>query len=244
MGDQRIALVTGANKGIGLEVARGLAREGLIVLMGARQPPLGEAAAATLRTEGHDARFIELDVTRSDHVDAAAKRIDSEFGRLDVLVNNAAGGLDSVLPSQATEDHFCQTIETNVLGPFRVIKAMLPLLRKSNSARIVNVSSDYGSLGLNSDPAMPHSQVIALPYPVSKAALNQLTVQFAKEFRGSSIKINSANPGFTDTDMIGSLGMTAGRTPAEGASAVIKLALIGDDGPNGGFFDDRGPVPW
>ena len=188
MGDRRVALVTGANKGIGLEVARGLASQGAIVFVGARQRPLGEAAAATLQAEGHDARFIELDVTRSDQVAAAVDRIQAECGRLDILVNNAAGGLDSVTPSQVSEKDFRQTFETNVIGPFRMIQAMLPLLQKSPSSRIVNVSSDYGSLALNTDPAMPHAQAIALPYPVSKAALNQVTVQFAKEFRGRTSK--------------------------------------------------------
>jgi len=244
VGEQQIALVTGANKGIGLEVARGLATHGMTVFMGARQPSLGEAAVAILQAEGHDVRFVELDVTRLDLVTAARQRIDSDCGRLDVLVNNAAGGLDSIPPSQVSEDDFRHTLETNVIGPFRVLQVMLPLLRRSSLARIVNVSSDYGSLSLNADPTMPHANAIALAYPASKAALNQMTVQFAKEFRGSNIKINSANPGFTDTDMINRLGMSAGRTPAQGAKAIIALALIGPDGPSGGFFDDRGTVPW
>lgn len=244
MGDQRVALVTGANKGIGLEVARGLALQGSVVFVGARQPALGEAAAATLRSEGYDVRFVEIDVTRTDLVKAAAGHIEAECGVLDILVNNAAGGLDNTMPSEVSEDDFRQTLDTNVLGPFRVIQAMLPLLRKSKSPRIVNVSSDYGSLTLNSDPTQPHSHALALPYPVSKSALNLMTVQFAKEFRGSNIKINCANPGFTDTDMINSLGMSAGRTAAQGAEAIIAMALIDDDGPSGGFFDARGTVPW
>jgi NAD(P)-dependent dehydrogenase (short-subunit alcohol dehydrogenase family) len=241
---QRIALVTGANKGIGLEVARGLAHRGVTVLLGARQVPLGEAATATLRSEGHDAHFVELDVTRPDTIAAAAQWIESEFGRLDILVNNAATGLDVIMPSEVDEANFRHILETNLIGPFVLIKATLPLLRRSSAPRIVNVSSDFGSLTLNADPKMPHSQAICLAYPASKAALNQLTVQFAKEFRGTAIKINSVNPGFTNTDMINSVGMQSPRTAAQGAKAIIEMALAGDDGPTGGFFDEDGPLPW
>jgi NAD(P)-dependent dehydrogenase (short-subunit alcohol dehydrogenase family) len=244
MAAPRIALVTGANKGIGIEVARGLAQRGVTVLVGARQVSLGDAAAATLRGEGHDARFLELDVTRPDLVAAAVALIEKDFGLLDILVNNAATGLDHTPPSAVSEAQFRDTFETNLIGPFRLIQAMLPLLQRSSAARIVNVSSDFGSLTLNADPTMPHAQAIALAYPASKAALNHLTVQFAKEFRGTNIKINSANPGFTNTDMINSVGLRSGRTPAQGAKAIIEMALIGDDGPSGGFFDEDGPVPW
>lgn len=243
-GDKRVALVTGANKGIGLEVARGLGAKGLIVLVGARQPALGEAAAAALRSEGLDARFIEIDVSRRDSVEAAVKQIESEIGRLDVLVNNAAMGLDFTPPADVDEESFIDILNTNVIGAFRTIKALLPLLRASSAPRIVNVSSDFGSLTLNANPKTQHSKSISLAYPASKSALNQVTVQFAKSFRGTNIKINSVNPGFTDTDMIAHMGVKAGRTAAQGAQPIIDMALIDDDGPTGGFFDERGTLPW
>lgn len=239
-----IALVTGANKGIGLEVARGLVEAGAVVYVGARNPELGESAAADLRAEGHDARFVQLEVTSPQDIEAAAARIDRECGRLDILVNNAAGGLQSPSPSQTDLAALRRTFETNTFAPFAIIQAMLPLLRRSAAGRIVNVSSDFGSLTLNSDPTMPHSQAASLAYPSSKAALNQMTIQLAKEFRGTPIKINSANPGFTDTDMTAGAGFKAGRGPEVGAKPIIAMALIGEDGPSGGFFDENGVLPW
>ena len=242
--DPSIAVVTGANKGIGFEVARGLGRRGAVVYVGARQRELGQAAAAALRDEGIDARFAQLDVTRTDDIESVRAHIENEHGRLDVLVNNAGTGLDFTKPSEVAEHAFRDTFETNLLGPVRMIQTLLPLLHRSPSGRIVNVSSDFGSLTLNSDPALPHGQAISLAYPASKAALNQVTVQFAKELRGSSVKINAVDPGFTDTDMINDVGMRSKRTAADGARAVIEMATIGDDGPSGVFVNEHGPVPW
>jgi NAD(P)-dependent dehydrogenase (short-subunit alcohol dehydrogenase family) len=241
---QRIAVVTGANKGIGFEVARGLAEAGLVVYLGARQPDLGEVAATQLRALGHDVHIARPDVTDGATVTALAERIAAEQGYLDILVNNAAIGLDFTLPSEVTADEMRAVFETNVIGPVRMIQAMLPLLRQSAAGSIVNVSSDFGSLTLNSDPTLPHGQTTALAYTVSKAALNQATVQFAKELRGTDIKINAVDPGFTDTDMIRSVGMRTRRTPAQAAEAIIAMALVGPDSPHGTYSNAAGPLPW
>lgn len=239
-----VAVVTGGNKGIGLEVARALGARGVIVYLGARQRALGEAAASGLRDAGIDARFAQLDVTVADEVDRLRDVIDADHGRLDVLVNNAAIGLDFTPPSEVSDDDIRATFETNVLGPVRTIRTFLPLLRASAAGRIVNVSSEFGSLTLNADPALPHGQAAALAYTASKAALNQVTLQFAKELRGSTVTVNAVDPGFTDTDMIKGVGMRSRRTAAQAAMKVVEMALVGTDGPNGVFVNDAGPVPW
>lgn len=246
MGNQqgRVALVTGANKGIGYEVARGIAREGATVLIGARRPDAGEAAAKALRDEGLDARMVELDVTKPDTIAAAAALVEREFGKLDILVNNAATGPDMVPPSQADMAHVRATFESNVFGVINLTQAMIPLLKRSTSARIVNVSSDFGSLTLNSDPNAPQSKALSLSYPASKAALNGVSVAFAKEFRGTPIKVNVANPGFTDTDMTANIPHKSGRDAAQGAVAIIRMALIDDEGPHGTFTEEAGVIPW
>ncbi|MDO8361567.1 MAG: SDR family oxidoreductase [Actinomycetota bacterium] len=240
---ERIALVTGANKGIGLEVARGLGAAGATVYLGARQPALGEAAAAQLRGEGHDVRFLELDVTSALHVSAAAALLHREHGRLDILVNNAAIGLDFTPPSQVSMASLRAIFETNTFAPMALIHELLPLLRASAAGRIINVSSDFASLTLNTTPKTPHRKAISLAYPASKAALNMLTVQYAKELRDSTIRINAVDPGFTDTDMTAGMG-NATRPPAQGAVAIVRLALAGDDSPHGTYVNEDGPLPW
>lgn len=240
---ERIALVTGGNKGIGLEVVRGLGAAGATVYLGARQPALGEAAAAHLRAEGHHVRFLELDVTNAQHVAAAAALIEREHGRLDILVNNAAIGLDFTPPSQVTIESLRAIFETNTFAPVALINALLPLLRRSPAGRIVNVSSDFGSLTLNTTPKTPHRKAISLAYPSSKAALNMLTVQYAKELRETTVRINAVDPGFTDTDMTSGMG-NATRSPAQGAVAILRLALAGDDCPHGTYGNEDGPHPW
>jgi NAD(P)-dependent dehydrogenase (short-subunit alcohol dehydrogenase family) len=237
-----IALVTGANKGIGLEVARRLAEAGLTVLMGARDARLGNAAATTLRASDLDTRYIEVDVLRRETNEAAAATIASDYGRLDVLVNNA--GINDPAdgpPSRATFDAVRRVMETNFLGAVAVTQAMLPLLRKAASARIVNVSSGLGSLTRNADPAWEFAQVKLLGYNASKAAMNMLTVQLAWELRGTKIKVNSSNPGFTATDLNGHRGY---QTVEQGAAETVRLALLPDDGPTGGVFATSGPEPW
>jgi NAD(P)-dependent dehydrogenase (short-subunit alcohol dehydrogenase family) len=239
---KQIALVTGANKGIGLEIARQLAKAGLSVLLGARNVGLGEAAVAKLRDEGLDVHFVELDVTRPETIDAAKATIEADFHRLDVLVNNAgivdrADGQPSVVDPAVVR----RVMGTNFFGTFEVTRAMLPLLRRSKAGRIVNVSSGLGSLTLNADPRGLFAQYQVLGYNTSKAAMNMLTVMLANELKGTPIKVNSANPGYTATDMNQHRGT---QTIEEGAAEPVRLALLPPDGPSGGLFSNAGPQPW
>src|SRR5262245_16317922 len=239
---RRIALVTGANKGIGLEIARQLAsRHSMIVLIGARDEARGREAADKLRAGEVDVRSIILDVTDQRIIDAAAQRIDHEFGRLDVLVNNAGIFIDPFPPSQVPMDVLRQTFETNVFGVVAVTQAMLPLLRHSLAGRIVNMSSGLGSLSQNNDPSWAFGDKKFLAYNSSKTALNAITIQFAAELKGSGIKVNAADPGYTATDMNRHQGF---RTVEQGATAAVRLATLPADGPTGGYFDENGPLPW
>ncbi|MBC7735485.1 MAG: SDR family oxidoreductase [Bacteriovorax sp.] len=238
----RIALVTGANKGIGLEIARQLARSGARVLMGARDAALGEAAVAVLDAEGLDVHFIHLDLGRQETLAAAAESISNDYGRLDVLVNNA--GITDPSdgpPSKAGMVAVRRIFDTNFFGTLAVTQAMVPLLLRSAAARIVNVSSGLGSIALNADPQWAYAAVKLLGYNASKAALNMLTVQLAAELRVAGIKVNAADPGYTATDLNGHRGH---QTVAEGAAAAVRLALLPDDGPTGGFFSAEQPQPW
>jgi NAD(P)-dependent dehydrogenase (short-subunit alcohol dehydrogenase family) len=240
---RRIALVTGANKGIGQEISLQLAvRHNMTVLIGARNASRGSEAAEKLSATGHDARAVLLDVTDQQTIDAAARWIEAEFGRLDVLVNNAGIFLDGqVPPSQLEIDVLRRTYETNVFGVFAVTKAMLPLLRRSADGRIVNVSSGLGSLAQNSDPNWENAFAKFLAYNSSKTAVNAMTVQFAVELKGTGIKVNAADPGYTATDLNEHRGT---RSVAQGAAIAVLLATLPPDGPTGGFFNDSGPVPW
>ncbi|SBP87570.1 SDR family oxidoreductase [Thiomonas delicata] len=240
--DKRVALVTGANKGIGNEVARELAQRGLTVLLGARDAALGEAAAAALQSLGLDARFIEIDLGGPSTLTAAAERIDAEFARLDVLVNNAGiSDARDAAPSEASIEAVRRIFDTNFFGTLAVTQAMLPLLRRSSAGRIVNVSSELGSLTMNSDPQWKYAAYKFLGYSASKAALNMLTVQLAAELQEAGIKVNAVNPGFTATDLNHHQGT---QTLAEGAAAALHYALIGNDGASGGFFSADAPLAW
>jgi NAD(P)-dependent dehydrogenase (short-subunit alcohol dehydrogenase family) len=238
----RIALVTGANKGIGFEIARQLGQSGIRVLLGARDPARGEAAAATLRANGIDARFIHIDLGQPATIQAAAAAIEATSARLDILVNNA-GITDRAdgPPSKASINAVRRVFDTNFFGTLAVTQAMLKLLRQSPSARIVNVSSGLGSLAHNSDPAHEFARVKFIGYNASKTALNMLTVQLAAELKDAGIKVNAADPGFTATDLNDHRGY---QTVAQGAAAAIRLALMPDDGPTGGFFSASGQEPW
>jgi NAD(P)-dependent dehydrogenase (short-subunit alcohol dehydrogenase family) len=238
---EKVALVTGANKGIGLEIARQLAQQGSTVLIGARDEQRGQEAAQALQQEGFDARFLHLDVTDQATIDAAVERIESEFGKLDILVNNAAVALDAVSPSQLEMDVLRRTYETNVFGVFAVTKAMTPLLRKSEAGRIVNMSSGLGSLTQTSDPNWGFAGINLLAYNSSKSAVNAITVQFANELRDTPIKVNAADPGYVATDLNQHQGY---RTVQQGATAPVRLATLPADGPTGGYFDENGVVPW
>lgn len=237
----KIALITGANKGIGLEIARQLGKQGITVLLSVRDENRGREAAQKLQDEGIDAHVVQLDVTNQDTINAAASHIESEFGKLDILVNNAGIAIDNVPPSQLDIEILRRTYDTNVFGVFAVTKAMLPLLRKSDAGRIVNMSSGLASLAQNSDPNWEYAQVKLLAYNSSKTALNAMTVQFAYELRDTPIKVNSADPGYVATDINDHRGT---RTVQQGATAPVRLATLPADGPTGGFFDENGVVPW
>jgi len=247
-----VALVTGANKGIGQEIARVLATRGFTVLVGARNLARGEAAA---RDMPGDARALQLDVTQADSIASAAARVRDELGRLDVLVNNAGiarasnDGTPSTIddiqresaPSRAPLSLVRAVFETNVFGVIAVTQAMLPLLREAPAARIVNVSSGLGSLTRISAPEFAHRRVGGVTYAPSKTALNAVTVAFAQELEGTRIKVNAVCPGYTATDLNNHSGT---RSVAEAARRPVELALLGPDGPTGSLSNDEGPVPW
>ena len=237
----KIALITGANKGIGLEIARQLGIQGITVLLGVRDENRGREAAEKLQAEHIDARVVQLDVINQNTLNAAASQIDSEFGKLDILVNNAGIAIDDAPPSQLDIEVLRRTYDTNFFGVFAVIKAMLPLLHKSEAGRIVNMSSGLGSLAQNSDPNWEYAQAKYLAYNSSKTALNALTIQFAHELKDTPIKVNAADPGYVATDLNRHSGS---RTVQQGASAPVRLATLPADGPTGGFFDENGVVPW
>jgi NAD(P)-dependent dehydrogenase (short-subunit alcohol dehydrogenase family) len=241
MSERTIALVTGANKGIGYEIAAGLGGLGWSVGVGARDEQRREAAVEKLRAAGADAFGVPLDVTDDASVTAAAQLIEDRAGRLDVLVNNAAvtGGMPQE-PTNVDLDAIRRAVETNVIGVVRVTNALLPLLRRSASPRIVNMSSTVGSLTRQSDLA-GETGPLSLAYAPSKSFLNAVTLQYAKALRDTAILINAGCPGFTATDLNGFRGV---RTPEQGAAIAIRLATLPDDGPTGGFFDDAGVVPW
>jgi NAD(P)-dependent dehydrogenase (short-subunit alcohol dehydrogenase family) len=236
-----IALISGANKGIGYEIARGLGAKQIKVLVGARDKSRGQASVDKLKAEGVDARFIPLDVTDQGTIQRAAAWIEKEFGRLDILINNAGIGDFGAKPSGADLAKVREVYDTNVFGPMAMTQAMLPLLRKSKHGRIVNVSSGLGSMALASQPDSPVSQFALLGYNTSKSALNSLTVQFANELKDTHIKVNAICPGYCATDLNGNSGP---RSAAQGAVAAIEYATIGEDGPTGGYFNDEGRLPW
>ena len=239
----KVALITGANKGIGYEIARQLGSRGATVLIGARDIKRGEEAANKLRLNEIDARSVQLDVTDQKTIDSAGKQIESEFQKLDILVNNAGiiSDSDRLPPSQVDIETLRHTYETNVFGVFAVTKAMLPLLKKSKAGRIVNLSSGLASLTLNSDPNYEFANSKLLAYNSSKTAVNAITVVLAAELKDTPIKINAADPGFTATDINQYQGY---RTVEQGAIAAVRLATLPDDGSSGGFFDENGVVPW
>ena len=233
---RKVALVTGANKGIGRAIARGLAQRGFVVLLGARDAGRGADAARALRDEG-DVRPLQLDVTDDASVRSAAEAVRRDVRRLDVLVNNAGTNAGSHKPSEETADDLRLVYETNVFGVVRVTNAFLPLLREAPAARIVNVTSKRGSIG--EDGAWVGQPSMA--YSSSKTALNALTVHYAREFAGTSIKVNGAAPGHVATAFNNFRGS---RTPEQGAAIALRLAQLDADGPTGAVFDDDGQLAW
>ncbi|MGY1941337.1 SDR family oxidoreductase [Nocardia gipuzkoensis] len=248
---QKVALVTGANKGIGRGAAEQLAAQGMVVLIGARDPRRGEEAAAALRAAGGAAHAVTLDVTDRTTVAEAAKRIEQRFGHLDVLINNAGiTGSGQVSPQDAYDqvpstvdlDMVREVFETNVFGVIAVTNAMLPLLRRSPAPRIVNVSSHAASLTLTSDLDGPFATLVpSAAYSPSKSAVTALTVNYAKELRKEGFLVNAVAPGYVDTDSNNHTGFL---TVAQGAAVLVRLATLDADGPTGGFFGEDGSVPW
>ena len=242
MSNQKIALVTGATKGIGKEIARQLGELDHTVLVGARDLARGELAAKELIADGIDAVAVQLEVTDEESVRAAAGWIDREYGRLDVLVNNAAIIPDGDGPvSEIAADSLRSVYETNVIGLVGVTSALLPLVRKATAARIVNLSSELASLAAVGDPESPMATILTLGYNSSKAAVNMVTVMLANELRGTGILVNSADPGNCATDMG---GWDAPRTPAQGAAVAVRLATLPADGPTGESHAEAGRLPW
>ncbi|WP_172330675.1 SDR family oxidoreductase [Mangrovicoccus sp. HB161399] len=237
---KKIALVSGANRGIGEAVARALAAQGVHVLMGCRDLEKGRAATAPLVAAGLEAAAVQLDVTDASSVAALAEEIRARFGRLDILVNNAGVGLDFV-PGLTPVEKMEQTLAINVTGGLRLTEAMVPLLAAAPHPRIVNVSSELASFGLRHDPDWEHADKILPTYAATKAAVNALTVSHAAALAEQGIKVNAICPGFTATE---ATGFVPDRTPDEAAVIVVQMALIGDDGPTGTFSNDAGPLPW
>src|SRR5271154_1285244 len=251
MQNKPVALVTGANQGIGLQIAKDLVAQGFTVLVGSRNLQRGEAAAKQI---GRDARALQLDVTDQASIAAAAERIRQELGRLDVLVNNAAISNTSKLPSMSVQeyaklvrpsnvslDEVRAVWDTNVFGVLAVTQAMLPLLREAPAARIVNVSSGVGSLTRNADPTSSWRSIFGPVYPASKTALNAITLAMAIELEPTKIKVNAACPGYTKTNL-NNYSVTG--TAQQGAREPVRLALLGPDGPTGTFSNEDGPLPW
>jgi len=242
--DKKIALITGANKGIGLETARQLGQLGITVLLGARDLDKGEAAAAELKAQGLNARAVKIDVDDpADHA-ALASWVDQEFGRLDILINNAGIMLDRGFggkTSETTAGQLRKTFDTNFFAVVALTEALLPLLRKSPAARIVNLSSILASLTLHATPGSPIYDAKTFAYDASKAALNSFTIHLAYELRGTNIKVNSAHPGWVKTEMGGD---GAQMEIVDGAKTSVELAMLGPDGPNGGYFHMGQTLPW
>lgn len=246
MSDKRVALVTGANRGLGLEISRQLASKGHTVIMGSRDLAKCEAAAENLREGEAEVHVVPIDVGDAANIAAAVKTIGDRFGVLDVLVNNAGVLLEAwgTLPSDITLEQMRATFEVNFFGVFEMTRACLPLLRKSRAARIVNLSTDMASLGTLDDPKSVVYEVWAPAYQASKVGVNALTALFAKELKHTNIKVNSASPGWARTAMG---GKEAPLSAAEGADTAVWLATLPDDGPSGAFFSSsrsRGAIEW
>jgi NAD(P)-dependent dehydrogenase (short-subunit alcohol dehydrogenase family) len=251
MHDERVALVTGANQGVGRQVAKELVANGVTVLVGSRDMERGEAAATDI---GSGAVALQLDVTDHASIAAAAERIRTEIGRLDLLINNAAisnttkrnSSLEDYArrtrPSNASLDEVRAVWETNVFGVLAVYQAMLPLLRESSDARIVNVSSGVGSLTANADPTYAYHAMFGPIYPASKAALNAMTLAMMVELESTDIKVNLVSPAFTSTNLNGYAGT---ESVEDGSREVVRVALLGPDGPTGTFTRwENATIPW
>jgi NAD(P)-dependent dehydrogenase (short-subunit alcohol dehydrogenase family) len=251
MSNEKVAFITGANRGIGLETARGLGKQGITVLLSSRDKAKGDAAAAQLRKEGiANAEAIQFDVANVNDHARLAKLLDDRFGRLDILVNNAGISIDGGdfsnpkgfnTTSTVPVAKLRETFDTNFFAVVALTQTLLPLIKRSPAGRIVNLSSILGSLTLNADPKSPIYSVKAFAYNASKTALNAFTVSLAAELRGTNIKVNSAHPGWVKTDMG---GPNAPLDLADGGKTSVELATLGAEGPTGGYFHMGQPLPW
>jgi NAD(P)-dependent dehydrogenase (short-subunit alcohol dehydrogenase family) len=243
MSSKKIALITGANKGIGLETARQLGQKGITVLVGARDDAKARPAAEKLRKDGIDAHGIVIDVNDAVSIKKAADQIERDHGRLDILVNNAGVMLDDAKkkPSEQSLEVWRQTFDTNLFGLIATTQAMLPLLRKSDAGRIVNLSSILGSIQLHATPGSPIYDTKTAAYNVSKSAVNAYTVQLAYELKDTPMKVNAAHPGWVKTEMGGE---GAQMEISDGAKTSVALATIGADGPNGAYVHMGETLPW
>jgi NAD(P)-dependent dehydrogenase (short-subunit alcohol dehydrogenase family) len=241
----KVALVTGANKGIGFEMSRQLAQHGLTVIVAARKLEAAEAAATILKNEGLPAEAIALDINNSKQIQSAVREIQERFGKLDVLINNAGVMLDGEWAisnaSSVSIDTIRQTFDTNFFALVEVTQALLPLILKSQGGRIVNMASIEGSLSLHADPSSYIYDSKPFAYDASKAAVNSFTVHLAHELRNTPVKVNSAHPGWVKTELGGDGAMM---DITEGAKTGVQLATLPDDGASGGFFHLGQPVPW
>jgi len=244
MANKKIALITGANKGLGFEMAKQLAATGVTVILAARDAKKGEAAAAQLRAQGFDVQPLKLDVTNYEDHAAAAAFIEKNFGHLDILINNAGIAGDELgtgKASSTTPELIHSVFETNFFAPIALTQTLLPLIKKSEAGRIVNMSSVLGSQTLHADPKSPIYDKKSLAYDSSKAALNSFTIHLAQELKDTKIKVNSAHPGWVKTDM----GTDAAPMEIpEGGKTGVDLALLPADGPSGGYFHMGKPLPW
>ena len=238
---KKVVLITGANKGIGFEVARQIANAGWTVLAAARNEERGREAVARLQAEGLDVHFIHLDLDAPDTAVTAAETLRTQFGRLDLLINNAAIATQGDgPPSNVNLEAVRRTMQTNFVGTLAVTQAMLPLLQAAAKAQIINVSSELGSIGQQTNPEWKYAPVKVLGYCASKAALNMLSVQMAYEFRDGNIAVNSVNPGYTATDLNGNSGP---QSIEEGAAEIVRVALL-DPPVTGKFLETGGEIPW
>jgi NAD(P)-dependent dehydrogenase (short-subunit alcohol dehydrogenase family) len=246
----KVAFITGANRGLGLETARELGKQGVIVVLGSRDPKKGDAAAAKLRDEGITAESLSFDVTTSKDHQKAYDYFTKNYGRLDILVNNAgvlkeaqisATGSGPNPVTGVSPEILRETFETNFFAPVALTQKLLPLIRKAPAGRIVNVSSILSSLTLHSDPNSPIYAFKTFAYDASKAALNSFTIHLAYELRDNKVKVNSAHPGWVKTEMG---GPNAPMEPREGGKTSAQLATLAEDGPSGGFFHLGQPLPW
>ncbi|HEX4064841.1 MAG TPA: SDR family oxidoreductase [Acidobacteriaceae bacterium] len=245
MAAEKIAFITGGNKGIGLETARQLGKTGVTVVLGSRDLAKGKAAAETLKADGIHADAIHFDVTQPDDYQNVYDYFDKKYGRLDILINNAGVSKEPFMAPNKTSTTSAEilhaTFDTNFFGVIQITQTLLPLLRKSPAGRIVNLSSILGSLALHADPGSPIYNAKAFAYDASKAALNSFTIHLAHELKDTKIKVNSAHPGWVKTDM----GTDA--APMEipdGAKTSVRLALLADNGPTGGYFHMEDALPW